>query len=72
MKKRLTTKEAARLMGVPEQFVRVGLQLGKFPWGVALKRSSRYTYYINLDKFCEEYRLNANDVAAQLMKGQAI
>ncbi len=53
MKKRLTIKEAAELLGAPEQLVRVGLQQGMFPWGVAMKRSSRYTYYINAVKFEE-------------------
>ncbi|WP_304508958.1 hypothetical protein [Anaerotignum sp.] len=72
MKKRLTTKQAAILMGANEQFVRDGLKMGDFAWGTALKRSSRYTYYINLDRFCEEYRLNPNEVAAQLMKDKTV
>lgn len=55
MKKRLKVKEAAELMGANEQFVRVGLQQGMFNWGMALKQSSRYTYYINAAKFYEEY-----------------
>ena len=66
MKKRLTTKQAAILMGANDQFVRDGLQMGAFPWGTALKRSNRYTYYINAAKFCEEYRLNPDEVAAKL------
>ena len=66
MKKRLTTKEAAQLIDAPEQLLRVMLQQGGVSWGVALKRSSRYTYYINAAKFCEEYRIDANEVAAKL------
>ena len=50
MKKRITIKEAAKLMGVSQQFIRIGLQHGIFPFGVAVKMSSRYTYYINEEK----------------------
>ncbi len=70
MKKRLTIKEAAQLMGAPAQFIRVGLQMGMFPWGVAQKRSSKYTYYINAFKFCAENGINEEEVAAKLA-GQA-
>lgn len=62
MKKRLTTKEAAQLIDAPEQLLRVMLQQGGVSWGVALKRSSRYTYYINAAKFCEEYRIKEEDL----------
>lgn len=47
-KKRITVKDAARIMGKHEQFVRIGLQNGTLPFGVAekLPNSSRYSYYI--------------------------
>lgn len=48
---RLTVKEAANLMGVSEQFLRIGLQQSKFPFGTAVKTSSRWTYYINTTQF---------------------
>ena len=49
---RITIAEAAQKMGVPEQFLRIGLQRGKFDFGVALQMSGkRYTYYINEEKF---------------------
>lgn len=54
MKARLSTTEAAKLMGVPEQFLRVSLQQGKLPFGYAIKTSSHYTYYINGPQL-EEY-----------------
>ena len=38
-------------MGVSPQFIRVGLQTGRLPFGTAVKMSSRWTYYINPDKF---------------------
>ena len=48
--KKVSIKEAAKLMGVSQQFVRIGLQQGIFPFGAAVKMSSRYTYYINEEK----------------------
>ena len=51
MKRKLSVKEAARFMGVSEQFLRIGLQQGKFTFGTAVKTSSRWTYYINTTKF---------------------
>lgn len=53
MKNRLSIKEVAKIMNVSEQFVRVGLQLEKFPWGYAVKMSSKWTYFINTNKFYE-------------------
>ena len=50
---RLTVKQAAALMGVSEQFLRLGLQQGKFQFGTAVKTSSRWTYYISSSKFLE-------------------
>ncbi len=51
---RLTIKEAAKLLGTSEQFVRIALQQGIFPWGCAVKMSGqRYTYFISKYKFTE-------------------
>lgn len=47
MTKKLTVKDVARLMGKSEMFVRIGIQKGILPIGIALKTSSRYSYYIN-------------------------
>lgn len=49
----LTVEEAARLMGKPEQFVRIGLQRGVFPWGYAVKGEKNFSYWINARKFRE-------------------
>ena len=52
--KRITVKDAARLMGVSEMFVRIGLQRGRLPIGTAMKMNGdRYTYYINRKQFKE-------------------
>lgn len=46
-------KLAAQLMGKSEQFVRVGLQRGLLPFGIAVKMSSMWTYHISPQKFYE-------------------
>lgn len=45
--------KAAELMNVSEQFIRIGLQKGVFPWGYAVKMSSQWTYFISIEKFQE-------------------
>lgn len=55
----LTIAEAAKLMGVSQQFVRVGLQKGIFPFGYAVQISkNRYTYFISRQKFSEHTGIN--------------
>lgn len=50
----LPVSEAAKLMGVGKQFIRKGLQDGKFPFGYAIKiTGNRFTYYISPKKFTE-------------------
>ena len=56
--KRLKVKTVADLMGVSEQFVRVGLPLGVFPWGYAVKMSSRWADWINPARFREVTGIN--------------
>lgn len=51
---RVSVAEAARRMGVSQQFVRIGLQRGILPIGYAVKMSDRYTYYIS-EKKLKEY-----------------
>lgn len=54
MDNKITIAEAAELMDVSQQFVRVGLQQGVLPFGYAVKISSgRYTYFISRQKFAE-------------------
>lgn len=50
---RLTVAEAAKRMGVSQQFVRIGLQRGILPFGYAVKMSDRYTYHISESKLNE-------------------
>ena len=53
MKNNLSVEEAAKLMGVGAQFVRVGLQQGRLPFGWAVKNKSKWRYYISKEKFTE-------------------
>ncbi len=55
---RLTVKEASELMGVSEQFLRIGLQQDKFPFGYAVKNKGRWCYYISPIKFTEMTGIN--------------
>lgn len=50
---RMTVKEAAEIMRVSQMFVRIGLREGKLPFGVAVKTSEKWTYYISPKKFHE-------------------
>lgn len=44
----MLVSDAAKLLGMSPQTLRLGLQQGLFPFGVAIKTSpKRYTYYIN-------------------------
>lgn len=49
----MTVKEAAKLLNKSELFVRIALQRNIFPFGTALKMSSKYTYYISRNKLFE-------------------
>lgn len=46
----MTVKEAAKLLGKSEQFVRIGLQRGILPFGYAVKMSTKWTYEENVVK----------------------
>lgn len=54
-KNKMSIAEAARLMGVSPQYVRVGIQRGILTFGYAVQvASKRYTYFISRQKFTEE------------------
>ena len=58
---RVSVKEAARIMGVSEQFIRIGMQRGKLPIGEAIQLSeTRWTYYIS-PTLLEKYAGKARD-----------
>ena len=49
----LTCEDVARLMHKSQDFVRKGLQEGVFPFGYAVKTSSKWSYFISAEKFTE-------------------
>ena len=53
MRKRaaMTVAEAAAIMGVTPQFLRLALQRREFPFGAAVKMEKRWVYYINPERF---------------------
>jgi hypothetical protein len=53
MVENVSVKQAAEIMGKSQQFIRVGLQRGLLPFGIAVKMSSKWTYYISPKKFYE-------------------
>lgn len=60
MENNMTIAEAAKLMGVSSQFVRIGLQRGILPFGYAVQVSKqRYTYFISRQKFSEHTGISA-------------
>jgi len=57
----LTIKEAAQIMGVTPQFLRIGLRQKRFPFGAAVK-FRRWAYYVNAEKF-NEYLFRRKDAS---------
>lgn len=54
----VSVEQAAKILGVSQQFVRIALQQGILPIGRAVKMSSKYTYQISLKKL-NDYMNNA-------------
>lgn len=55
-KKQMSIWEAAQIMEISEQSLRILLQRKSFPWGMAWKgRGRSYQYYINRRKFLEAF-----------------
>jgi len=53
MAQNISVKEAAKIMGVSQQFVRIGMQIGQLPIGRAVQLSSIWTYHISPKLFYE-------------------
>ncbi len=50
----VSVKKAAEILGVSQQFIRIGLQRQLLPIGTAVKMSTRWTYHIS-PKLLGEY-----------------
>ena len=48
---KLTVLEAAEIMDVDPQMLRMALRQGRFPFGTAVQMEGRWTYYINTERF---------------------
>lgn len=49
----VSVAECAKLLGKSQQFVRIGLQTGSLDIGFAVKRKSKFSYYISRKKLNE-------------------
>ena len=52
--KTLSVKQTAKILEKPEQFIRLGLQQNKFPFGAAVKNEKEFSYVIYKKKL-EDY-----------------
>lgn len=61
----LSIKKAAEIMGVSQQKLRIGIQRGRYPFGIAQPaitgKGMKYTYDIYPGKFVEYYPYKMND-----------
>lgn len=62
---RILPREAAAILNVSPQFVRIAMQQGKLPIGTAVQMSSIWTYHIS-EKLLQEY--SGKDIEQELMK----
>lgn len=62
---RILTTEAAAILNVSPQFVRIAMQQGKLPIGTAVQMSSIWTYHIS-EKLLADY--SGKDIKAELEK----
>lgn len=56
----MSVKECAALLGKSQMFVRCGLREGKFPFGYAVKMSSRWTYHISAARVYDYLGIDQN------------
>lgn len=57
---RITVSQAAKILGVSQQFIRLGLQRCELPIGSAVKTSSVWTYHIS-PKLLNQYIGGTNE-----------
>lgn len=65
---RIKVSEAAQILNLTEQFIRIAMQQGRLKIGTAVKMSSIWTYDIN-EKQLAEY--SGKDIKAELEKIRA-
>mgnify|MGYP003370073149 CR=1 FL=1 len=64
MKTTVRAQEASRILNIPPQELRVGIQRGRFKFGDAIKNKgcSRLRYTVNLYKAAEELHIPLEEV----------
>lgn len=62
---RILPTEAAAILNVSPQFVRIAMQQGKLPIGTAVQMSSIWTYHIS-EKLLQEY--SGKNIEQEIMK----
>ena len=60
---RIKVSEAAKQLGVSEQFIRIGMQRNQLPIGTCVKLSNKWTYYISKNRL--EAYLNGYDIGTE-------
>lgn len=65
---KITVIEAAKILHVSDQFVRIGLQRNVLPIGTALKMSSKWTYQISAGQLAQ---YSGADIEAELAQIRA-
>lgn len=65
--KHISVIETAKLLGVSKDTVYKGLQQGVFPWGYAVKTTTKgWTYIINAIRFAEIERLEIKNLSGPI------
>lgn len=64
---RILPTEAAVILNVSPQFIRIAMQQGKLPIGTAVQMSSIWTYHIS-EKLLADY--SGKDIQAELVNGE--
>ncbi len=62
MLKKITTKDAAQVMGCSEQFVRIGIRQGILDIGDAIKMSRKWTYNISPGKLAQRQGITLEEL----------
>lgn len=68
---KIKVTEAAALLHVSDQFVRIAMQRGTLPIGAALKMSSRWTYQISPKKLADYMGMNIEEELEKIRSVQA-
>lgn len=69
---KITTSEAAVIMGCSPQFIRIGLQQGKLNIGDAIKMSSTWTYNISPAALAQRQGMTVEQLSGEIFRMRGI